>query len=196
MEASVEFTLDRPRAASITPEGRKLAQDKIDTHVAKLNRGGTPATGSSNSTATLSELLFDARASFKVFTSLVAMHLDDRWRMKLFRSLDSLLDPSEWDEEDPPPVLGAFKTLMRLLLILRPSRGPALGIDGKGNLIASWTSGEDRLTVTCYPNDNVVWVLRRSMGGETARSAGQNRIGLMPSVLAPYAPQVWFDHAK
>lgn len=196
MDASGDFGFNRPRAAALTLPGRKLVQDRIDRHVANLRTVGTPATGSPVNAASLQERLFDASAAFKVFTSLVAMHLDDEWRKRLFRTLDSLLDPEEWDEADLPPALVSFQTLMRMLLILKPARRPALGIDNGGNLIASWTTGDDRLTVTCLPGDRVVWVLKRHINGEVVRTAGESKIGLMPKLLAPYSPSVWFDNAK
>ena len=178
------------------PGGRALAQDSIDRHVASLKRVGTPATGMPMSNASIPEKLFDASASFKVFTSLVAMHLDDAWRRRFFRSLDSLLDPEEWDDQDLPPVLASYQTLLRFLLLVKPPKRPGLGVDGRGNLIAAWTAGGDRLTMTCLADDKVVWTLRCQFGDDLVRAAGENKIGLMQSVLTPYQPERWFVHAQ
>ena len=53
-------------------------------------------------TKTLEDRLFDATANVKILTSQVAMHLDPEWRERLFKQLDSLHDPEEWEAEDKP----------------------------------------------------------------------------------------------
>ena len=45
----------------------------------------------------LDEELYDALASFKMRTALVAMHLNPEWRTGLFRQLDSLMAVEDWE---------------------------------------------------------------------------------------------------
>lgn len=141
----------------------------------------------------LPEQLFDTAADFKMFTSKVAMHLEPAWRTKLFSQLDSLLDPDEWDPEDLPPAALSFRTLLRMLLLLRPARKPGLGADHEGHLIAAWTTDENRLTVTCLQGDQVRYVLKRKLPDEAVRSAGDCSIAFLPTALHAYEPHVWFE---
>lgn len=191
-----QITSSNQRAMQLIPPGRKLVQDQIDRSVARLRATGTPALGTPSPGTGNTERLYDANASFKVFTSQVAMHLDDDWRKKLFRSLDNLLDPESWEDDDLPPALVSFQTLMRLLLLLKPERRPGLGIDNSAHLVAAWTEGVNRLTVTCLENDHLAWTLRRQTRDGLVRAAGSNKITMMPKVLEPYEPSVWFKIAK
>ena len=122
----------------------------------------------------LTEELYDALASFKVRTALVAMHLDREWRVRLFRQLDSLLAIEDWEKSDVPPSLASYSTFLRMLTFLRPLRRPGLGATHDGHLIATWTTGEDRLTIECLPKDIVRWHLSVTIEGERERAAAED----------------------
>ncbi|WP_156824826.1 hypothetical protein [Methylocystis rosea] len=140
----------------------------------------------------IQERLFDALASFKVFASQVAMHFDLDRRDRLFRQLDLLLDPEEWLDDDLPPEFASFRTLLRTLLTLRPTKGPGLGASSKGHLVAAWTSGNDRLTIEALRDDRVRWVLCVGEGVERRTAAGDTNLRHLQAELAPYDPQRWF----
>ncbi|MES0179708.1 hypothetical protein NKJ86_14065 [Mesorhizobium sp. M0025] len=141
----------------------------------------------------LNTLLENAKAIFKVTTNTVAMHLlSSDWRARLFKQVDSLLDAEEWDEEDKPVVSGSSLTFIRMVIFLK-ARRPGLGATSDGNLVASWTTGNNRLTIVCKPDDTVRWVIsaQTDVGCETA--AGQTTILRLPDVLQPYNPAQWFS---
>jgi hypothetical protein len=140
------------------------------------------------------EQLYDALAAFKIRTAAVAMHLDRDWRSRLFRQLDSLLAIEDWEVDDPPPALGSFFTLLRMLILLRPERRPGLGATHDGNLIATWTVGNDRLTIECLPRDIARWYLAVTIEGERERAAAITPLQRLSDVLQPYGLQRWFAH--
>lgn len=144
----------------------------------------------------IEEKLYDRLAAFKIKTALVAMHLDHDWRSRLFRQLDNLLAPDAWEEDDPPPSLASFTTFLRMLVLLRPGRRPGLGATADGNLIAAWTVGEDRLTIECLPDDQTRWNLAVTIDCERERAVAITPIQRLKSVLSPYGPGRWFDHAN
>lgn len=148
----------------------------------------TPAKG-------LDEQLYDALATFKVHTASVAMHLDRDWRTKLFRQLDSLLALEDWQADDAPPSAASYTTFLRMLTLLRPGRRPGLGATENGHLIATWTVGDDHLTVECLPRDIVRWHLATTVEGERERAAAETPLQRLKEVLQPYDPQHWFDNA-
>ena len=131
----------------------------------------------------LNEKLYDALAAFKIRTAFVAMHLDREWRAGLFRQLDSLMAAADWEATDPPPASASYSTFLRMLMLLRPKRRPGLGATNDGHLIAMWTSGDDRLTIECLPNDIARWHLsvvidgERKSGGRNSASTPQSRFG-------------------
>ena len=147
--------------------------------------------------SSLEEQLFDSRAQFKVMTAQIAMHIDPIWRTKLFKQLDSLLDAEEWPEEDVPPSIGSYRTLIRLLLLLKPAKKPGFGASHDGHMVAAWTAGLNRLTVECCPRDQIRWsIVREIEADETERAAGKSRIERLPEILAPFRPEVWFSNAN
>jgi hypothetical protein len=140
--------------------------------------------------------LFDTLAKFKIKTSLVAMHLDRDWRSRLFGQLDSLLDIKDWEPLDRPPTMESFSTFLRMLIFLRPQRRPGLGATSKGELIATWTAGEDRLTIECLPFDLVRWTVSVSINEDRERAAGITPVARLRDVLMPYGPDRWFADAN
>lgn len=141
------------------------------------------------------EQLYDTLAAFKVRTATVAMHLDREWRSKLFSQLDSLLTLEDWPAEDPPPSIDSYSTFLRMLILLQPRRRPGLGATMDGHLIATWTTGNDRLTIECLPKDIARWHLTATIEGERERAAAETPLQRLTAVLAPYCPRRWFDNA-
>jgi hypothetical protein len=144
----------------------------------------------------IEERLFDSRASLKVMTAAVAMHLKRPWRDGLFRQLDSLLAPESWDKDDKLVDVASYYTFLRMILYVQPARRPGLGLSYNGNLIAAWTVDVNRLTVECLPKDQLRWVLSRSIDDNLERVAGVTFIHRLPDVLAPYHPEIWFTNGE
>jgi hypothetical protein len=142
--------------------------------------------------APTAERLDTALASAKVMTSNVAMHLDREWRDRLFAQLDDLLDVEDWHQEDEPLLDESFRTFLRLILYQKPKRRPGLGLSHRGHLIAAWTTGTDRLTLECAPDDTIRWVLSCEVNGERERAAGETHVARLPEILRPYGPDRWF----
>lgn len=140
--------------------------------------------------------LYESRAAFKIYASQVSMHLGREWLHKLFSQIDSLLDVDEWDPRDPPPQLRTAQTFLRMLLTLKVARKPGLGVSPTGNLVAAWTVDKNRLTVECFPEDRVRWVLSRVRGDEVERAAGEGKIDRLGEFIKPYEPEIWFTYGK
>lgn len=169
---------------------------RTSQQVLKPSTMATTAVVADDADTKLQAALQDSRSSFKVLVSRVSMHLGIEWLQKLFSQIDSLLDVDEWDLSDPVPSAETARTFIRLLLAMRVSRKPGLGVSNSGNLVAAWTTGPNRLTVECLPHDRVRWVLARVIEGETERAAGDGKIERLREILAPYDPAVWFEYAN
>ena len=139
------------------------------------------------------ERLFDASASIKVLISQVAMHMDASWRDGLFRQLDSLHDPEEWDLEDTPIEKGSFGTFLKAMIKLAPTVKPGLGASYKGHVVAAWTRDQDRLTVEFYPSDRVRWVISNLTEHGMERFAGDVPVSRLAETLQPYEPKRWLQ---
>lgn len=138
--------------------------------------------------------LYDAKALCKIKTAEFAMYLSDDMRTRFFSQLDNLLDPDNWEDDDDPITIESFTTLLRMILFLEPSRRPGLGATQNGNIIAAWTNEKDRLTVECFPNNKVRWVLSRYINDERESGAGETQLIRLPEVLSPYKPEHWFSN--
>lgn len=129
------------------------------------------------------------------FTALssISMHFDLNFRNGLIRQVRSLLDEENWDPDDELPQAGAITTFLRVLLISKASSRPGLGSNGKGSITAAWTVGSNRLTLECYKDDRVVFLLSRKRNdGMVDRAAGETQVGRLMAALSTYEPNVWF----
>ena len=112
--------------------------------IAPMRNDATPLPSSekppSSKRASLEEQLFEARATAKILASRVAMYMEDEWRRKLYRQLDSLLDVDEWMEGERPLVGDRRgRHLARLRPGLRlddPQVGLVVAIDVPGAALA------------------------------------------------------------
>jgi hypothetical protein len=195
VQISGRYNVGLPRALPPSTGWSQTAKAIAD-RVSSLNAQTPTFSGVSRAAHDLPEKLYDALAAFKIKTSVVAMHLDDAWRSRLFEQLDNLLAVDEWDENDEPPELASFATFLRMLLSLRPSRRPGLGATSDGHLIASWTIDRDRLTIECLPKDTVRWWLSVAVGDDKESAAGATGLNRLKQVLAPYNPDRWFKYAN
>jgi hypothetical protein len=144
----------------------------------------------------IAERLFDATAELKILTSQVAMHMEDEWRERLFKQLDRLHAPDEWDEEDHPVERASFSTFLKAIFDIRPAVRPGLGLSNNGCLIAAWTAGDDRLTLQFLPNDRVKWVISRYVDGELDQVAGDTPVRRLGEALALHNAGKWFANAE
>jgi hypothetical protein len=142
----------------------------------------------------LDEQLYDARATFKILTNSVAMHFDQQWHRRFFAQLDAVMDVEEWDRDDKIITEPAFRTLLRVLLMLRGKRRPGLAVGPAGSIIATWTAGANRLTLECHPADAVRWIVTQIIDGETDTGAGQTTLVHLFERLASFNPDQWFEN--
>eukprot|EP01037_Dinobryon_pediforme_P014137 gene14137-14256_t len=105
----------------------------------------------------LEHRLYQSKAAGKLRTAAIAMHLDGDWRQRFFAQIDNLLDVDEWDPNDTPITDGSFGTFLRMILLVKAKRRPGMGATSNGHAVASWTVGNDRLTIECAENDCVNW---------------------------------------
>jgi hypothetical protein len=179
------------------PSARRLAEATARAQATQFNRPAqriyeelTAARDRS-----LKEKLFDVRAICKIEARKFSMLFNPDWHKKLFRQLDLLLDPEEWDCEDSPISKNSFTTFLRMSMILRKARRPGIGIANDGHILATWTiKRNDRLTVECLPNDHVRWIVSVPLGDETESAVGVTRLERLLSSLAPYEPEHWFAY--
>lgn len=142
----------------------------------------------------LEEQLHDARVAFKIATNTVAMHFDRDWQRRFFTQLDAVMDAEEWDRQDELITEPAFRTLLRILLMLRGKRRPGLGVGPDGSIIAAWTAGPNRLTLECHPADTVRWIITQIIDGNPDTAAGQTKLAHLLERLTSFNPEQWFNN--
>lgn len=171
--------------------------NKIKNSIAALRNPPAPSSFTyAVQDTSIEERLFDATAAAKILTSHVAMHLESEWRKKLFRQLDSLHDPDEWESGDLPLQQSSFATFLKAICQIKPNKRPGLGLSSGGHLIAAWMVNRNRLTIEFLPSDGVRWVLARyhDDDDEPERFAGQTKVARLLERLAPYEPEFWFTY--
>jgi len=143
---------------------------------------------------TLDEQLFDARAEVKILLSQVSMHFSEALRKKLFRQIDLLHDPDDWEEGDVPIQLQSFNTFLRWFFLNEPSQLPNFGLSAAGHFIASWLTNhnKDRLILEFLSNDRIKWYVTKHYDGEADLSSGLTKLSRIANVLEPYHSDDWF----
>lgn len=143
--------------------------------------------------ATLAGQLSEKKVAFKRLAASVGMHLDPDWRARLFAKLDALLDPEEWDPEFAMPSEQSFSTFLRLVIYLHPTKRPGLGLSATGNFLASWSRENARIVIESLGDDEVRWVISRTIGDLRESAAGKTKIYRVPDVISPYEPNHLFE---
>lgn len=188
----------RPESTSTVLHAAASKQTiQLEQKLRELQLPPSPRTAKPARARSLEESLFDATAAVKTLTSQVAMHLDRDWRSKLFRQLDSLHDPAEWEAGDTPVQKASFGTFLKAICDIMPERRPGLGLTSSGCLIAAWTtSRNDKLTIEFLPNDQVRFVLSLVHADDTERIAGTTNVARLRERLSQFGPGRWFDVQK
>lgn len=145
-----------------------------------------------NSQMSIEDRLFYAKADAKIFTSRVAMRIQDTWKKQLYRQLDSVLDADEWMEGDEPLAIGSYQTFLRLMFVLRPVIRPGIGLTSEGHLMATWQADNARLTIYCFADDALRYVLSHAVDGKRETHAGDASIERLLAVISPFQPEQWF----
>lgn len=169
---------------------------EIMEHIRSLKVPQPHVVKSFSNNETLDETLFDVRAKIKILISQVSMYITEDWRSRLYRQIDILHDPDDWEDEDKPISLLSFKTFLRWFFLSKPERPPGFGLSYTGNFIAAWASGKDKLILEFLPNDTIKWVVTKSYEGELERATGIARSARITSVLSPYSTEDWFNVNK
>lgn len=189
-----------PVLPAVGQDGKAINQAQLRGMSSVSNSPGIARRSQFSRDAPLEEQLYDARAYGKIAMSNVAMHIEPEWRKRFFCQLDDLLDVENWEESDPPVGNASFDTLLRMFLLLRPTKRPGLGATTAGNIVATWATKSklqqgkyDRLTIECFPRDSVRWVLSVYNEEDVDRSVGETRLIRLKSVLEPFSPSRWFD---
>lgn len=141
--------------------------------------------------------VYNAIAQAKLRVSMVAMHLDDAWRQRLFAQLDRIHDIEEWEPEDKPVQAQSFETFIRTMIVLRPRKWPNLGLSHDGHLLAVWGTAQDRVTLEFLGGDCVRWTLSHVRpDNNIVRNAGLGPSLQILSLLSPYNPDHWFNEER
>jgi hypothetical protein len=197
----VRSMIEQPNPVAMPSFGSGVDSRSIEQRLARMRKlmSQPVATLRSISDSVSKDSALSARlnaklVSFKQMTAKVAMHLDSGWRTNLFETLERLLDPDDWDESFKLPSEPSFSTLLRMIIYLHPTRRPGIGLSPSGHILTSWRHGDDRIVIECLPNDEVRWVLSRTIEGDRESAAGKVQIHRIPEVTEPYEPEPLFNN--
>jgi hypothetical protein len=119
--------------------------------------------------------------------------LDNEWRKKLFRQIDSIHDLESWQEGDIPLRRSSFESFLKVICRIKPNRKPGLGLSSQGFLIAMWAKDSDRLTIDFLAKGRVRWVITQTINGIVEHIAGDTDITRLEENLDKYNSKKWFS---
>ena len=168
--------------------------DYLNNMIEALKRAGQESRESSGYDAESEKTPIERHLSeIQKSISNSSMHLPQGFATGLRRQFANLMDEDAWEEDDELPNLDALSTLLNMLFLLRPSRRPGIGTNGRGSITAFWHNNNSRLTVDCLPSGMVSWVLTVvNDNGSRERAAGECTVSRLAAVLSLYDPRIWF----
>lgn len=131
---------------------------------------------------TVDDRLQEEIAKFKRIASRFSMHLNDDLRHRLIAQFTMLLDPDEWDDEEPLPSEASENSLFRALAFMKPRMRPALGLAG-ANIIGMWSDDTSSITLEFQPADRVRWFIRIKLDDQVDTAAGTTTVTSLPNIL-------------
>jgi hypothetical protein len=179
----------RPPTLAAGPDSQLITRS-----LAAMERPSPSATGD-NRARHLPERLFNVTAQFKILVSQVSMHLPEDWRRRLFRKIDLLHNPDDWEPDAALLEPGSFMSFLRLILQIGPVNRMSLGISNDGHLLAGWIRDNDSLTLEFADAEEIRWSVVRHTGERRESAAGRTYRERLPDVLRPYSPESWFADA-
>lgn len=194
LSLGVDFT-DLPTAGMHLDPQEKIFSNytkEVMNQIRGLQVQSSAVIESFSNSETLDETLFDVRAKIKILISQVSMYLSEEWRERLYRQIDILHDPDDWEDEDRPISLQSFKTFLKWFFLSKPERPPGFGLSSNGNFIAAWAVDKNKLILEFLTNDTVKWIVTKYYDGEPERATGVARSSRIIAVLAPYKTEEWF----
>lgn len=171
-----------------------LASSGGATRGGKLPPSGVLTKGAVNST--LEERLFNNRATLKILTSQISMHLHRLQREDLFKQLDSLLDLEAWAEDSSLVWDTSFLTFLRFLTYKQQVLRPALTVSPNGNIMATWLGAGRRLTIEFQNRDMVRTVAHLKPENDEMESlAYVGPLRRLDAILEPFGAVGWYREA-
>ena len=127
--------------------------------------------------------------------SAMSMYFPSGFAPGLNQQFANLMDEDAWEDGDEFVSMEACTAFLMMLHHARTKRRPGIGTNGRGSITASWTAGDNRLTIECLPSARISLVLSRvGEDGDIERAVfGAMRPERLRQVLAPFSPGVWFD---
>lgn len=126
--------------------------------------------------------------------SNISMHLPKGFVAGLNRQFANMMDDDAWESDDELIGRTAINSFLQTLLSTHTKRRPGIGTNGRGSITATWTEGDNRLTIECLASGKISVVLsRKQVTGEIERAAfGPTRPDRIRDLLAPFDPEIWF----
>jgi len=143
----------------------------------------------------LEEEVYDVLADAKIKTRLIGNHIPRDWQVRLFGQLDRLHDIEEWELGDRPMRKESYHTFLSVILSVRPSVRPGLGLSHKGDLLGTWGEPHDRITLEFMPSARLRWTIASTSDGQLVRSAGDAPASDLEKYLAPFDPAHWWHRS-
>lgn len=119
------------------------------------------------------EMLPASAMQLKQETAFYGMYLTFAQRDRLFSELDFLLDPDGWDEDDKLPRNSSYLSFLKWAVESKECDWSSLGLDGDGNIVASYVGDHGTLSAAFLSEDKVQWALRVETEDGLDVSAGQ-----------------------
>jgi hypothetical protein len=140
----------------------------------------------------LDQRVYELLADAKIKTRLVGNHLPKEWQSRLFHQLDQLHEIDMWEPGDLPMLKESFDTFLSMMLIIRPSVRPGLSLTHDGNILGTWGTKDDYITISFLPNRKLRWSILRTYAGELIRSTSFAPAEGFEQYLEPYDPSHWW----
>ncbi len=132
-----------------------------------------------------------AAFELKVLLGQYAMHMASADRSLLIETLNDLLDPEEWHDDDVVPKVESFQAFLKWALYSHWHSYTSLGFSHSGNLLVAWRRGADRVTAEMFDNQEIKWTVTTTIEGKREIAAGRCQLSRFPSAILSHLPNSW-----
>lgn len=129
----------------------------------------------------------------KAMVSEFSMHLPVALRTGILAQSNMVMDPEDWEDDDPLPSLDSYRTMLRGLVAISPQARPNMAISHAGSFVAGWFREKSKVVLDFQPNDRCRWLVVYQDDDQVSRAGGDESVSRLAEVISVHQGRAIID---